>query len=59
MKTQIFIGHATQKNCMILEGFASPEGPGPGPTSLEGPRPGPYKPIWALMGPHANFSGEM
>ena len=40
------------KKCCVFfpEGFASPEEPGPGPTSQEGPGPGPYGPILAPSG---------
>ena len=34
-----------RKCALFLDGFASPEKPGPGPASQERPGPGPYGPI--------------
>ena len=41
-----------KKKMFFLQGFASPDGPGPGPASQEGPGPSPYCPSWGHMDPH-------
>ena len=42
--------HVTKKGVFFPEGFASPEGPGPGPASQEEPGLSPYGPTWAHIG---------
>ena len=47
----------TKHVCFFSKGFASPEGPGPGPASQEGPGPGPHWPLWAHIGPMWTYMG--